>query len=72
MLLIALLGLNEVHQNILVVDHEHLLHVYKSQTLIAHFGRSGNLKSDGVHELLNEEVVFSSGDILLTCQDFLV
>ena len=63
---------NESHELGLVLNHEHLLHVSQTETIVAALGRPGNLVSDGILELFDEEVVGQVRHVLLLLKDFLV
>jgi len=63
---------NERHQLSLVINHEHLLHIAKAQAIVRVLSRPGNLVSDSINELLNEEVVGNERHVLLLLKNLLV
>ena len=62
--LLLVLG-NKGSELISGLDHKHLLHVCKAETIVGALSTARDLVPDSVHKLFNEEVVGDLGHVLL-------
>ena len=62
----------ETHKLSSILNHKHLLHIVKRNTLIAAFCWPGNFISDGIYEFLNKKIVGRLWNVLLLSENLLV
>ena len=63
---------DELHELVLLLDHEHLLHILDGDRLVGPFRGTGYFRADRVSELIDEEVIMLQGHVLSLLQDVAV